>query len=426
MEEREKELQLRPEEGQELTQETNHLWTGGSWEHPEDKFPAIPPVVIPERPMEPHRRKRKQNGKRRIPWFAAVIVVVFVCALGLAALKGALNITITMPNEHPKDQYVNESTEPPAIDRVEPGSGLTVTLEKERGPALDFAGIYEKVSPSIVSIEAETESGISGGTGIILSEDGYILTNAHVVAGGEDVQVLLHDRQASRAKLVGFQNDEDLAVLKIEREGLTSAQFGDSALLHPGDRVAALGDPLGYRATITEGIISGIERNIEGPRGDMLMIQTSAPINHGNSGGALINRFGQVVGVTTIKIVTEDGGAEALGFAIPSRRVKYVVDRLIAGEPVEKAVFGFTVLTLPEPKGGLGLIDVAEYSDCYKKGLRLGDVVVEVAGRSINSPEDLAAVKLDLGPGDELELVYRRDDVEHTIRVALVAPPEDK
>ena len=410
-----------------MEEREHQLWTGGSWEHPEDKFPELPPVVIPERPMEPRRRKRKKSGqKRKIPWFAAVIAVVFVCALGIAALKGALNVTITLPDEPSGDQYVNESTEPPEIDRAETGSGLTVTLEGEQGPALDFAQIYEKVSPSIVSVEAGTEQGVSGGTGIILSEDGYILTNAHVVAGGEDVGVLLSDHQAYEAKLVGFHNEEDLAVLKIDREGLTPAQFGDSALLRPGDQVAALGDPLGYRATITGGIISGLDRSMDSPRGEMIMLQTSAPINHGNSGGALINRFGQVVGVTTIKIVTEDGGAEALGFAIPSRRIKYVADRLIAGEPVEKSVFGFTVLTMPVAEGGLELLEVAEYSDCYQKGLRKGDVVVAVNGRPITKSEDLASVKLDLGPGDTLDLTYRRDGVEKTLEVALVAPRKDK
>ena len=406
-----------------MEERENQLWTGGSWEHPEEAFPAIPPVVIPKRPMQPRRRKKKRSGKRRIPWFAAFIAVIFVGALAIAALRGSVYGGL-MPRP-PEDEYVNESTEPPEIPRAETGSGLTITLEGEHGPELDFSQIYEQVSPSIVTIEAVMDEGVGSGTGIILSEDGYILTNAHVVAGGTEVWVLLSDNQGCEAKLVGFQNEEDLAVLKINRSGLTPASFGDSALLSPGDQVAALGTPLGYRSTITGGIISGLNRSVDSQRGEMIMLQTSAPINHGNSGGALINRFGQVVGVNTIKIVLDDGGAEALGFAIPSRRVKYVADRLIAGEPVEKGVFGFTVLTLPEPKGGLGLIDVDENSDCYKKGLRLGDVVVAVNGRNIESTEDLAAVKLDLGPGDMLDLTYRRDGQEKTIQVALEKPSEE-
>lgn len=408
-----------------MEEKDRELWTGGSWEHPETAFPPIPQVVIPEKPMLPRRRKPRR--KRKFPWFAGLVVAIFAVALSLAALRGVL-FSDPIPPEEPDtgSHHVNHSTEPPSIERAETGTGVTMTLREGGGTPLTYTQIYEKNAPSVVSIEAAGKDGYSTGTGIILTADGYILTNAHVVAGGEAVRVALYDNRFLEAKLVGFQADEDLAVLKVEAQGLTPAEFGDSSELRRGDPVAALGDPLGYRSTITNGIVSALDRSVEMDSGVMTLIQTSAAINFGNSGGALINQYGQVVGVTTIKIVTEDGSAEALGFAIPSRRVKYVVDRLIAGEPVELAVFGFTVKTSPDAGGGLELILVEENSDCAQKGLKPGDVVTAVNGIPVTSTEDLARVKLDLGPGDVLSVTYRRDGVEKTVDVALIPAPKSK
>ena len=143
-----------------------------------------------------------------------------------------------------------------------------------------------------------------------------------------------------------------------------------------GDPVAAIGDPLGYRSTITDGIVSALDREVEVDGVTMVLIQTSAAINFGNSGGALINQYGQVVGITTIKIVTDDGSAEALGFAIPSTRVKYVVDALIDGREIQTGVFGFTVITSPTDSGGLEIREVDPASDAYTKGFSAFNISV--------------------------------------------------
>ena len=293
-------------------------------------------------------------------------------------------------------------------------------LKAPSGLSLTYTQIYEKNAPSMVSIEAESRREYSTGTGVILTQDGYIVTNAHVVAGAERVRVVFSDNNVLDASLVGFDAGEDLAVLKVEAQGLTPAEFGDSSALRCGDPVAALGDPLGYRSTITDGIVSALDREVTVDGVTMVLIQTSAAINFGNSGGALINQYGQVVGITTIKIVTDDGSAEALGFAIPSQRVKYVADALIDGREVRTGVFGFTVLTRPVPGGGLELQSVDPDSDACVKGLRAGDVITAANGQPITGVQDLARLKLSLGPGDTVVLTYLRDGQSYTVEVALV------
>lgn len=228
------------------------------------------------------------------------------------------------------------------------------------------------------------------------------------------------DNQVLPASLVGFDAEEDLAVLKVAAQGLTPAEFGDSSQLHVGDPVAAIGDPLGYRSTITDGIISSLDREVDVEGVTMVLIQTSAAINFGNSGGALINQYGQVVGITTIKIVTDDGSAESLGFAIPSRRVKYVVDSLIAGEEVGTGVFGFTVSTKALDGGGLEIISVDKASDAAAKGIQKGDVILAANGQTVTTTQDLARLKLSMGPGDLITLTIRRGEETFTVEVALV------
>ena len=152
----------------------------------------------------------------------------------------------------------------------------------------------------------------------------------------------------------------------------------------------------------------------------MVLIQTSAAINFGNSGGPLLDQYGQVMGINTIKIVTEDGSAEGLGFAIPSQRVKYVADRLIAGEKVRAGVFGFTVSTVPLEGGGLQLVEVEKTSDAWVKGLRDGDVILAAGGQPVTGIQDLTQLKLSLGAGDVVELTYLRDGEYYTVEVELI------
>ncbi len=400
------------------------LWQGGPWEQPSPVFPAPPAFSVPAVSSRPVLRPRRRRRKKW-PWFAGLLSLVLALCILTAALsdwRGFYLFSFTPPSSRDdgQSQIQEYSTDPPSIPRAETGTGVTLTLQPDTGITLSYTEIYDKSLPSMVSIEAETPSEYSTGTGIILTQDGYIVTNAHVVAGASRVRVLLWDNTVLAASLVGFDADEDLAVLKVDAQGLIPAEFGDSSSLRIGDPVAAIGDPLGYRSTITDGIVSALDREVEVDGVTMVLIQTSAAINFGNSGGALINQYGQVVGITTIKIVTDDGSAEALGFAIPSTRVKYVVDALIDGREIQTGVFGFTVITSPTDSGGLEIREVDPASDAYTKGIRAGDVIVAANGQPVTGTQDLTRIKLSLGPGDIVTLTCLRDGTEYTVDVMLV------
>ena len=413
-----------------MDNQNDGLWRGGPWEQPSPAFPDPPAVRVPKgaytsrRPVLRVRRRRK-----KWTWFLGLGALIAAVCLSILLLDRLLDrgplLQAPFPYIGEDWQYEDtdrQSTDPPAIPRADTGSGVTVSLLPVHGEALDYVRIYERTAASAVSIESEHADGYSSGTGVILTQDGYLITNAHVVAGAQSVRVILHDNRALPASLVGFDAVEDLAVLKVEAEGLIPAEFGDSNALRIGEPVAALGDSLGYRATFTDGIVSALDREVQVDDTKMTLIQTSAAINYGNSGGPLFNQYGQVVGINTVKIVSEDGSAEGLGFAIPSRRVKYVADRLIAGEEVRAGIFGFMVYRTLAEGGGLELQSVERSSDAWAKGLRAGDVLLEANGVPITGLEVLTRLKLDLGAGDSVTLTYLRNGERYTVDVELIEP----
>ena len=413
-----------------MDNQNDGLWRGGPWEQPSPAFPDPPAVRVPKgaytsrRPVLRVRRRRK-----KWTWFLGLGALIAAVCLSILLLDRLLDqrplLQAPFPYIGEDWQYEDtgrQSTDPPDIPRADTGSGVTVSLLPVHGEALDYAGIYERTAASAVSIESKHADSYSSGTGVVLTQDGYLITNAHVVAGAQSVRVILHDNRALPASLVGFDAVEDLAVLKVEAEGLVPAEFGDSNALRIGEPVAALGDSLGYRATFTDGIVSALDREVQVDDTKMTLIQTSAAINYGNSGGPLFNQYGQVVGINTVKIVSEDGSAEGLGFAIPSRRVKYVADRLIAGEEVRAGIFGFMVYRTLAEGGGLELQSVERSSDAWAKGLRSGDVLLEANGIPITGLEVLTRLKLDLGAGDSVTLTYLRNGERYTVDVELIEP----
>ena len=414
-----------------MDKRTNGLWQGGAWEHPERELPDPPAVRIPEpAPRRPVLRVRQR--RRRWPRYVGLLALILAVCVSVGLLERyfawrAVSQWSGGDRFHSYgDDYRPQNSEldntPPSIPKAETGTGVTVELLPPQGVPLSYTQIYERTLPSTVSIESLTPEGLSSGSGVVLTEDGYLITNAHVVAGAKAVSVTLHDNRVLPASLVGFDAMEDLAVLKVEASGLAPARFGDSNTLRIGEPVAALGDSLGYRATFTDGIVSALDREVQVDDTKMTLIQTSAAINYGNSGGPLFNQYGQVVGINTVKIVSEDGSAEGLGFAIPSRRVKYVADRLIAGEEVRAGIFGFMVYRTLAEGGGLELQSVERSSDAWAKGLRSGDVLLEANGVPITGLEVLTRLKLDLGAGDSVTLTYLRNGERYTVDVELIEP----
>lgn len=370
----------------------------------------------------------------------AVLLIAVIFLLGTITLLGFLNIRMFQQlNQREKDQDVSICFDPGQAETTaqQAISGGLVQIDANQAPAatsptvqfpplaaqtvgLTLQEIYVKCIPSVVSITSEYRSGTSTGTGVILTEDGYIVTNHHVIENGERITVQLTDDRVCAARLVGTDKTSDLAVLQISADGLTSAEFGDSDALRVGDSVVAIGDPLGveYRGTMTDGIVSAINRNVNVNGRPMNLIQTNAALNSGNSGGPLINSCGQVIGINTIKIgaFTDSAGVEGLGFAIPSTTVKDIVEQIIAqgyvsgrpwlgitGESI--SLFYQRYYRLPS---GMYISEVAEGSNAARAGLTVGDILISVDGTKVYSQTDLDTLLYHYSAGDTVTIVIYR------------------
>lgn len=292
-------------------------------------------------------------------------------------------------------------------------------------PVLTPQEVYNQVTPSVVSVlgrEDMYSTMASAGTGVIFSSNGYILTNCHVIAGCSMCRILVTNAhgvdEAYDAKVVGYDEDVDLAVLKVEAEGLPAAAFGVSDDLRVGDQVYAIGNPLGVelRNTLTDGIISAIDRDMDVDGVQMTLLQTTAALNSGNSGGPLINEYGQVVGINTIKMMSRYDTIEGLGFAIPSSLALRWVNELIEfGELQPEPVLGVTVnripQTLPDGTVGLRLEEITDGLSGDRAGLRAGDYLVGFAGQNVVSLQQLMSIRRGLRVGDEVAVrVFREGE----------------
>ena len=292
-------------------------------------------------------------------------------------------------------------------------------------PVLTPQEVYNQVTPSVVSVlgrEDMYSTMASAGTGVIFSSNGYILTNCHVIAGCSMCRILVTNAhgvdEAYDAKVVGYDEDVDLAVLKVEAEDLPAAVFGVSDDLRVGDQVYAIGNPLGVelRNTLTDGIISAIDRDMDVDGVQMTLLQTTAALNSGNSGGPLINEYGQVVGINTIKMMSRYDTIEGLGFAIPSSLALRWVNELIEfGELQPEPVLGVTVnripQTLPDGTVGLRLEEITDGLSGDRAGLRAGDYLVGFAGQNVVSLQQLMSIRRGLRVGDEVAVrVFREGE----------------
>ena len=385
-------------------------------------------------PKQPVYESDDEKKKKRRPRIIALIVCLGIIAAAAACIlffgksgKPEYDPTEVLPRDwqdYMEEYYAATSTDPQEeinIPKLENAAGFSLGLSENADASLSAKEIYAKCAPSIVCLTATDENKLSyysWGTGIIISADGYIITNTHIIAGCDTVKVELYNGDEYEAKLVGADALSDISILKIDANGLTPAEFTSSSNLAVGDNVVAIGNPLGeaYRLTVTDGIISGISREVNHNGTVMNLIQTNAAINEGNSGGALINSAGQVIGITNMKIISSTG-VEGIGFAIPSDTVKTIADALLSnGVVTGRGTIGITIGPIPEAAAayydipaGLYVSIVNEKSDAYAQGIREGDVITHANGEEVHENSDISAIKETLNVGDSITFTIWRD-----------------
>lgn len=396
---------------------------------------------------------RPRRPRRALPVLITFSVLILLCAAALIVLRvlspggGGFSwdqlippfddsgFFVEIPDEFNENSYQDDSDEAATtIPRSEPAPGVQMILADQPEESLSFQEIYTKVIPSIVSIQAYGSSGAFEGTGVILTADGYVLTNQHIVSGCYAADVVLSDGTRYEAKLVGGDKESDLAVLKVDAQGLTPAEFGNSDQLRVGDTALAIGNPLGSDlfGTLTEGIISAINRDIYVEGYQMSLIQTTAALNPGNSGGALINEAGQVVGITNMKMMSDYETIEGLGFAIPTVWAKEVADALLAeGTITGRPTIGIMCKTvwmrdaaLAGQDSGVSVESVTAHGPAAQAGVRPGDVILAANGRTVSDLEDLTAARDEAGVGGDLTLTIWRSGETLELTLILVEQSE--
>lgn len=365
-----------------------------------------------ERLQEEQRKKearqtRRRTWARRLTGLAAALAVsvTSVASYDWLVAKPRIEELETQRDEMQTQlQELSGSASVSGISSVVYGNELTVPQ------------IIAKARPSVVAISTVSGWSTGTGSGVIMTEDGTIMTNAHVVSGAQSITVRVMDGTEYEATLLGVDEKTDLAVIKIDATGLTPAEFGDSSSIVQGEIAVAIGNPLGlaFEGSVTQGIISAVSREIEVDGRTMTYIQTDAAINPGNSGGALVNGSGQVIGINSVKVSSSD--VEGLGFAIPISVALPIAEQL--------TTYGYVT---GRPSIGIGGEDVTDYMVYYYRiprgvlvglvtpdsgaeagGVEVGDVIVGLNGVSVSSMDELTNEKDKFSPGDTVTLtVYR-------------------
>ena len=374
-------------------------------------FAAPPPPPPPPAPFA-------QPARGRGPWLA-----VLASALVAAVVSAGVTTAVLRTSE--------DAEQPPAAAPAVPD----IQGAAERPAAADdIAAVAAEVSPSVVHIGVAGLAGSGSGSGVVLREDGYVLTNAHVVDGAEQVQVTLPDGTTHDAEVVGADPASDLAV--VYAEDATSLPVPDFAATAPrvGDTAVAIGSPFGLEGSVTSGVVSALNRSLPGDRATLVnMIQTDAAINPGNSGGALVNGQGEIIGVNTA-ILSPSGANDGIGFAIPITTAMPIAEQLIEQGYAEHAQLGIQgqdvdpeaaeLYNLGADRGAL-VVAVAEGSAAEEAGLERGDIVTAIDDEEVTSMADLAAQISARSPGDEVTLELVRAGETQTVEVTLGSAPRE-
>ena len=388
--------------------------------------------------------KKKSNFGRNVvlPFFSGVVG----CAVVLGTCFGVPSIREQIMGAG-NSNFSSSSSTSQATGYVD-----QVSLSNYSDTAVYAAN---KILPSIVGIQIEynvtsmfsifggnqTSTATASGSGIIISDDGYILTNNHVVSSSESeayYQVseatkitvsLFNDDKQYEAKIVGTDEETDLAVIKIDASGLTKAEFADSDSIKVGEFAMAVGSPLGLQSTITCGVVSAVNREVTDSDGKTYtLIQTDAAINAGNSGGALVNSEGKVIGVNTLKLTGND--VEGMGFAIPINSTTDITSQLIQYSKVRRPYIGVTGMDLDAETAkknnlveGIYVKDVETFSAAEKGGIKIGDVIIKADGKDVKTMDELNEIKNSHNIGDEMTITVNRDGEQKDLTITLGEQP---
>lgn len=381
-------------------------------------------IIIYEPKVKKHRKVK--------PWAMCLCIALLASTISSAAVGGGVYYVM-------KDNQVSTNSSTSLSENLSPVSS---SLNESTGSALTIPEIAEKVGPSCVGIINKTKSSpqkyydpFSGryyytsdpnntelieqgsGSGIIISSDGYIVTNQHVIDGATEISVILNTGDEYTATLIGADEKSDLAVLKIDKTGLPAATLGNSETVRVGELAVAIGNPLGQElaGSVTAGVVSAVNRTMTVDNKVYNLIQTDAAINPGNSGGALVNQYGEVIGINTIKLSSED--VEGIGFAIAISEAKPIIDDLINNGYVSgRPLVGIQV---ENTRSGLSVYSVTPGSGAANAGLQAGDLIVKADDTVIKTSDALNEIRDTKKPGDTLKLTIIRNGEMKEINVVL-------
>ena len=391
-------------------------------------------AAAPQQPSAPVPEQKKKSGKA-----GKIVALLLACALvGGGSGFGAAALMQKNAAAQPQSTTQTSSDASVMLEAKRQAAALQVA-SVDTGKVLTPSEVYAQNVNSTVGITTSITTNYFGyqttsaaaGSGFILTQDGYILTNYHVVEGSNSIKVTTYDGTSYDAQLIGYDESNDIAVLKIDASDLTPVVLGDSDTLNVGDSVVAIGNPLGELTfSLTTGVVSALNREVTlSSNVTMNLIQTDCAINSGNSGGALFNLYGEVIGITNAKYSSSSSSSEAsidnIGFAIPLNHVKNIVKSIIETGSITKPYIGVTVSSVSSEAQGYGLPtgaavrSVEADSPAAKAGLEENDIITEVDGTAINSSTELVNYVGEKTPGDELTFkVYRQgEELELTVTI---------